>query len=330
VYPEEDLSGHNWVRSTVNKWIQTTKITVTERQAQPDDVSITSVSPTQLSKTIPAGGTALTINGLNFGAAPTVMLDSLALNITSSSSTSILAIIPGGSTLDANDDGIVVLSVTNTITGKSGTWSGFDITTADPSLAPNISYVSPNQATNTDFPVAILGDRFDDPVVQFGSVQMPIEAWSPTRIDVGLPPGGMPITGLMHVTVTNNSTKLADIALNAFTYTNPPGGIKGFPCFIATAAYGSPFGTHLDTFRHFRDAVLLKTEAGTALVEAYYTTSPALADAIADRPWLAACARVALTPVAWALESPGWFSALVAVVACAGLARRRRRIAAAS
>jgi IPT/TIG domain len=329
MYPQEDLTGRNWVRSSVNKWTQTTKITVTERQVQPDDVIISSVSPTQLSKVIPAGGTALTINGLNFGTAPTVKLDSLGLTLTSFTGTSILAMIPGGATLDSDGNGVVVLSVTNSITSRTGTWSGFEITTADPSLAPSISYVSPNMATKTDFPVAVLGDRFDDPVVKFGSVQMPVEAWSPTRIDVALPPGGMPITGLMHVTVTNKETKLADIALNAFTYTNPPGG-PGVTCFIATAAYGSPFGAHLDTFRQFRDSVLLKTGAGTALVETYYSMSPALANLIADRPWLAASVRVVLTPVAWALESPGWFSGLMTAAACAGLVRRRRRVRVAS
>lgn len=52
-------------------------------------------------------------------------------------------------------------------------------------------------------------------------------------------------------------------------------------CFIATAVYDSPVGPELDTFRSFRDEVLLSSVLGYALVHVYYFFSPTLASLIA-------------------------------------------------
>ena len=91
--------------------------------------------------------------------------------------------------------------------------------------------------------------------------------------------------------------------------TDDSGG--GFPkieitipeCFIATAAYGSPTAEELDTFRAFRDQVLVKSEAGTALVELYYEFSPPAADFIASHEGLRTVVReVFLDPVATVLK----------------------------
>ena len=76
-------------------------------------------------------------------------------------------------------------------------------------------------------------------------------------------------------------------------------------CFVATAAYGSPLEKRLDSFRAFRDGVLLKSAAGTALVEAYYSMSPPVAEFVAGQPLAAAGARAVLTPLAWVLSYPG-------------------------
>lgn len=40
-------------------------------------------------------------------------------------------------------------------------------------------------------------------------------------------------------------------------------------CFIARAAYGSPYDSHLDDLREFRDRVLMRTRPGRALVQLY-------------------------------------------------------------
>lgn len=103
------------------------------------------------------------------------------------------------------------------------------------------------------------------------------------------------------------------------------GGVGGGngPCFIATAAYGTPLAHQIDTLRDFRDAALLSNGPGTALVDLYYRVSPPLADLVAQSPLLAALTRVVLLPVILAVRLvmavPGW-----ALLLCAlGLASRR-------
>ena len=71
----------------------------------------------------------------------------------------------------------------------------------------------------------------------------------------------------------------------------------GGPCFIATAAYGTPMAAQVDTLRTVRDVYLLDNPVGTAFVDLYYHTSPAVADMVAAHPALAACVRLALAPV---------------------------------
>ena len=71
----------------------------------------------------------------------------------------------------------------------------------------------------------------------------------------------------------------------------------GGPCFIATAAYGTPLTAEIDVLRAFRDAVLLENPVGTAFVDSYYRLSPPLADWIAQHPLAAASVRVLLCPV---------------------------------
>ena len=74
-------------------------------------------------------------------------------------------------------------------------------------------------------------------------------------------------------------------------------------CFIATAAYGSPTARELDTLRAFRDNVLLHTEAGTALVDFYYHTSPPIASFIADHEAIRAVVREAvLDPIVFVVK----------------------------
>lgn len=72
----------------------------------------------------------------------------------------------------------------------------------------------------------------------------------------------------------------------------------GLPrCFIATAAYGSEMAPELDTLRAFRDKVLMQSEPGKALVNAYYFLSPPLAQFIAEREHLRALVRQVLDPI---------------------------------
>jgi hypothetical protein len=52
------------------------------------------------------------------------------------------------------------------------------------------------------------------------------------------------------------------------------------PCFIATAAYGTPLHEDIDVLRDLRDEYLMPNPAGQAMVKLYYTTSPPVADVI--------------------------------------------------
>ena len=51
-------------------------------------------------------------------------------------------------------------------------------------------------------------------------------------------------------------------------------------CFIATAAYGTPYAHQIDILRDFRDIVLLKRAFGRRFVGFYYKLSPPIARTI--------------------------------------------------
>ncbi len=79
------------------------------------------------------------------------------------------------------------------------------------------------------------------------------------------------------------------------TETSSGGGGGG--CFIATAAFGSPFERHVQVFREFRDRRLLTNFAGRAFVRWYYRHSPACAAIISRNRALRCAARTALMPL---------------------------------
>jgi nitrous oxidase accessory protein NosD len=96
-----------------------------------------------------------------------------------------------------------------------------------------------------------------------------------------------------------NITTLVDIATN--TVYGEVTSLSPFllalgGCFIATAAYGSPLDSHVDTLRSFRDSYLETNPLGSAFVSLYYKISPPLADFIDKHPSLKPIVRVALIP----------------------------------
>ena len=72
---------------------------------------------------------------------------------------------------------------------------------------------------------------------------------------------------------------------------------KKSPCFIATAAYGSPLHPHIDVLRDFRDRYLMPSKFGRLLVECYYRYSPSVADFIAKHKIFKVVVRATLLPL---------------------------------
>ena len=107
------------------------------------------------------------------------------------------------------------------------------------------------------------------------------------------------------------------------------GGGGGGPCFIATAAYGTPMADQIDTLRALRDTYLLDNVVGTAMVDVYYRVSPAVADIIAKSPVLASVVRMLLTPVIFmsrlVLAMPTMTMLITMIASAMAILRRRRK-----
>ena len=69
------------------------------------------------------------------------------------------------------------------------------------------------------------------------------------------------------------------------------------PCFIATAAYGTPLASEIQILREFRDEYLLTNPLGQVFVDLYYRFSPPIANFITDHPSLKPVVRAGLLPV---------------------------------
>ena len=72
---------------------------------------------------------------------------------------------------------------------------------------------------------------------------------------------------------------------------------KKGPCFIATAAYGSPFHPYVEALRDFRDNYLMTNKLGRMFVDFYYEYSPFVANLIARHKVLKVAVRFSLMPV---------------------------------
>ena len=81
------------------------------------------------------------------------------------------------------------------------------------------------------------------------------------------------------------------------TFTITVGSTRFFvPCFIATAAYGTPMAEEIQILREFRDEYLLTNPLGKAFVEFYYRVSPPIAEFITEHPSLKPIVRAVLLP----------------------------------
>ena len=69
------------------------------------------------------------------------------------------------------------------------------------------------------------------------------------------------------------------------------------PCFIATAAFGSPLAGQVQILRQFRDRYLLTHARGRQFVAWYYQNGPLAAKYIQDKPLLRIAVQLALYPL---------------------------------
>lgn len=81
-------------------------------------------------------------------------------------------------------------------------------------------------------------------------------------------------------------------------------GRKPSPCFIATAAYGSPLAKEVMTLRQFRDRYLITNQFGRIFIEFYYQVSPPIAAVIAKHEWISSFTQVLLWPVVAFVKYP--------------------------
>jgi len=68
------------------------------------------------------------------------------------------------------------------------------------------------------------------------------------------------------------------------------------PCFIATAAYGTPFAKDINVLRKWRDMSLMTNPFGKFFVSLYYKTSPPIAFLVSKSEELKKIVRCMLKP----------------------------------
>jgi len=73
-------------------------------------------------------------------------------------------------------------------------------------------------------------------------------------------------------------------------------------CFIATAAYGTPFSEEIDVLRNWRDNFLEASYPGRLFIRTYYTLSPPVADNISESDGKRRIVRTALGPIVKVLK----------------------------
>ena len=73
-------------------------------------------------------------------------------------------------------------------------------------------------------------------------------------------------------------------------------------CFIATAAYGTPFSEEIDVLRNWRDDFLEASYPGRLFIRTYYSLSPPVADNISESDGKRKIVRIALGPIVKVLK----------------------------
>ena len=110
-------------------------------------------------------------------------------------------------------------------------------------------------------------------------------------------PGGLENVVPLTIDVDSDKSITANFEAESPDEGETEKGKIDLPCFIATAAYGTPLHPHLDILRDFRDQYLMPSKFGRWLVECYYRYSPSAADFIAKHKTLQVVVRASLLPL---------------------------------
>lgn len=120
----------------------------------------------------------------------------------------------------------------------------------------------------------------------------------------------------------------SDRTAQSYSRSLEPRSASASGCFVATAAFGTPWANEIDSLRRFRDRILLRTQVGRSLVSAYYRAGPEVARWVVRSMHLAAALRPplrALSRVAAKLLGSSETSSPTANVTYLSARDRRRR-----
>ncbi len=99
-----------------------------------------------------------------------------------------------------------------------------------------------------------------------------------------------------HSDKAHSITAYVDITRDYIRVKEQPNKQKS-KCFIATAAYGTPFAHEIEVLRYWRDNELKKAIWGPFFINVYYKISPPIADFIRNKSLLRKLTRIILDPV---------------------------------
>ena len=179
--------------------------------------------------------------------------------------------------LDKIPDQFTFTDQTNVAVGKTVTSNIITVSGIDPKVTIPISISGGTYSINGGAYTSAIGTVSNGDTV---TVQQTASSLSHTTTNATLIIGG--VSGTFNVTTEN----VPDV-----------GSSDPFPCFIATAAFGSPMAGQVEILRQFRNRYLLTNDFGRKFVAWYYRNGPVAANFIKDKPLVKAAVRTALYPL---------------------------------
>jgi len=221
-----------------------------------------------------------------------------------------------GGSVTTPGEGIFVYAANTTTDLVAETNVGYQFLkwTGDVSTIGNITAASTNITMNTSCSVtATFKTIHPEPIMVTltvsstigGSVTTPGEGTFAYPIGTEINLAATAVSGYRFTYWSGDVATIADfddptttIIMNGDYFITANFGMPGLlPCFIATAAYGTPMAEEIGILREFRDEYLLTNPVGIALVEFYYSVSPPIAEFITEHPSLKPIVRAGLMPI---------------------------------